>query len=113
MHDFVQALIQFLTTHEALVVALIPICFALIRASKWGKANQDALSKVAEVIENIGDPKLKADITSKFATAPIAQKDAIDHAVDVADPMKTPKTAVEQIILDLARMVMPAPKGGK
>lgn len=108
---------SFFERYQSLIVALIPIIlpivFALLRTSKWGKANQDALTKVAEVIETIGDPQLKADVKSKFETASQAQKDALDHAVSVVDPAKTPLSTYERIALDLARVMLPKLKGGK
>lgn len=109
MHSF----LQFLSDYQVLIAALLPVVFAFIRSTKWGKANQEALTKVAEVIEGIGDRQLKADIAAKFETATQGQKDAINHVVSVVDPAKTPLTTFELLVLDLSRALMPKPKEGK
>ena len=105
------AIVNFISNNQALIAALIPVIFALIRATRWGDANQDALNKVAEAVESVGDPRLKAEISAKFETASLGQKLAMDQAVKVADPKKIPLNGWGLILQDLTLAIMPKPKG--
>lgn len=106
--------LNFIIQNQEFVLGLLGLLITvLVRLTKWGKSNQDALIKVAEAIESIGDPQLKAEIAAKFETAPLAQKDAIEHVVSVVDAGKQPKTNYERILLDMSRLLLPKPKEGK
>lgn len=105
--------LNFILQNQELVITLLGFVVAILRLTKWGKSNQDALIKVTEEIEALGDKELKQAIAARFETAPVGQQDVINHAVSVADPFKTPKSGYERLLLDLARCLMPKPKEGK
>ena len=102
---------QFLQDYQTLIVAVAPLLFALIRATKWGHANEQALQKVAEAIEAVDDKALKQDVAAKFHGATAGEKAAIDQAVAVVDPKKTPLTRYEQIVADVASLLLSKQEG--
>lgn len=104
------ALGNFLWARQDTIVALLPVLFALFRASKWGLANQQALTQVAQVVEARGQKDLKTSIAAKLSTASEGAQMAIAQAVAVADPKKTPLSVYEQISDDLALALYMKPR---
>lgn len=107
---FLAQLLQFVTDHESTLIAVAPLVFALIKSTQWGRSHQQALIKVAGVIESVGDKTLKADVAARFETATDAEKDALAHVVNVVDPKKSPATRYEQLVIEVVRGLMPKEK---
>lgn len=96
----------FLHNHEELLIALIPLLIALVKTTSWGKANQQALIVVTEAVESVAAKHVKEEVADKQPALTPQVQDAIQHAVAVADPGKTPKTGWEQIVTELCRGLM-------
>jgi hypothetical protein len=102
---------QFLWDHQDVLIALLPLLLAWLRSSKRGKRVEQVLIKVAGAIEAVDDKELKADVSSRLETAHPAEKEILDHVVDIVDVKKTPKGKYDRLLIELSRMLMP--KGAK
>lgn len=101
---------EFLNMEILTAVALLAI--AIIRITAWGKANQDALTQVVDVVERVRADHVKTNVEDRERyEMSDAAADALDQAVRKVDVKKTAVKAGERALrLVVPRVVRKIPK---
>lgn len=97
-------ILNFLVCHWDLCLTAAGFLVYSIKATKWGKANAKALATVAGVIEHLNNTEVKQAIKAKSTDLPKVVLDAIEDAVNTADPKKLTPTASDVIVREATRL---------
>jgi hypothetical protein len=84
----VKAIIDWAVANQALLYVVLGLIFALLRTTKWGKANATALNTVAGVVEEAKAGGIKAAVADKAAHLDPHVQQAIADAVATVDADK-------------------------
>jgi hypothetical protein len=89
--EFINALAEFYNNHSELILLIISaVVIPLIRSTKWGHANEEALESVMEVIENANDSSIKEAVRVKALKSNTQTAKAIERMAEKVDPKRTP-----------------------
>lgn len=83
--------LQFIIDHWETILTVLSLLFGLIRATKFGKNNQDALIQVMQTIEHFDLKGVKQEVAIAASDVPKGVADAIAHGTAVVDAKKTPQ----------------------
>jgi len=93
-----EGIIKLLLENIDLIGTLIGSIIAVLKLTSWGKAKSDALDTVVNVIEKVDSLEIKGSVSAMEGNLNPAAKDALRHAVDKADPKKTPVALAGRIL---------------
>ncbi len=84
----VEQILSFLFEHKEVVTTLLVSLIAVLKLTSWGRSQSAALDAVVDIIERVGDKKVKTDIAAKEGHLKTGARDALHYAVSKADPKK-------------------------
>jgi len=100
----VLTILNFLLNHWDVLLTVVGALLYAVKSTRWGKANAQALSAVAGVIEHLDVTEVKAAVKAKSSDLPKAVIDAIEDAVNTVDEKKPTPTATDVVLREVTRV---------
>ncbi len=94
---------SFLIAHKELFASVTVAFIGIVKLTSWGRAQASALDTIVHVIEGAEASDVKAAVADKQSDLPPAARDAINDAVNTADPKKPTPSVAERIFREIFR----------
>ena len=105
--QLVEQILTFLFEHKEVLTTLLVSLVALLKLTSWGRSRSEALDAVVDIIERVGDKKVKTDIAAHEAHLKAGARDALHYAVSKADPKKKATGLAIRVAQELLRGLLP------
>ncbi len=102
-----EQILTFLFEHKELLTTLLVCLIAILKLTSWGRSQSAALDAVVDIIERVGDKKVKTDIAAHEGHLKPGASDALHYAVSKADPKKKTISMATRVAQELLRGVLP------
>lgn len=100
------AICGFLSRNEGILISVVlPLALAVLKTTAWGKAHKQALLLVVQAVEDTQDENAKKLVANASQLEKSGVQAAIDNAVRIVDPGKTPERPAMLLLRELARGV--------
>ena len=97
---------NFILAHQDTFWVLLGAVISIVKMTSWGQAKSDALDSVVQVIEQLGLKDAKSMVASQSGQISKGAEDALNHAVQKADPKKRTKPLRERVAMEVLRGII-------
>ncbi len=105
--QLIEQILTFLFEHKEVLTTLFVSLVALLKLTSWGRSQSAALDAVVDIIERIGDKRVKTGVAAHEAHLKAGARDALHYAVSKADPKKRTIGLGARVANELLRGVLP------
>ena len=105
--QLVEQMLSFLLEHKEVLTTLLVSLIAVLKLTSWGRSQSAALDAVVDIIERVGDKRVKTDIAAHEGHLKTGARDALQYAVSKADPKKKNIGVATRLARELLRGVLP------
>lgn len=97
------SVLELILGNQALVGSSVVFFLTILKLTKWGRAQAEALDMVINVIEDQDPRTIKRQVATATKQSSQGAADAIDHAVRKADRHKQPRKFIERAAMEVLR----------
>ena len=105
-----EQILTFLFEHKELLTTLFVSLIAVLKLTSWGRSQSAALDTVVDIIERVGDKRVKTDIAAHEGHLKTGARDALHYAVSKADPKKKTISMATRVAQEVLRGMLPPKK---
>ena len=97
------SILDLISNHPYAVGSTVAFLVTLLKLTKWGRAQGEALDMLVNIIEEHNFKPIKREMAEASQRGTQGAADAIDNAVRKADRRKTPRPFLERATMELLR----------
>lgn len=105
--QLLEQILTFLIENKEVLTTLLVSLIAVLKLTSWGRSQSAAFDTVVDIIERIGDKKVKSDIAAHEVHLTPGARDALHYAVSKADSKKKTIGVATRVAQELLRGVLP------
>ena len=92
--------------HKEVFASFVLALISILKLTAWGRSQARALDSVVSVIEGLDAGEVKDAIAERHESLPAGAKDALNDAVQTADPKKETPSLSKRIFREIFRGVL-------